>query len=361
MAMNYQARREKVRSLLEEKEADAFLSLNLADIRYLTGFSGSSAAVLVGREKSIILTDLRYRLQVKKEVTGMEMVVREVPLPESLFEVAKKEGMTRILYDPAHLSHAQYQEIRNRLKRRASLQPLPREVSKFREIKDDSEIALMRRAVKISERALLAVLKGSPLEGRNTRYILAELEGEMLLRGGEDHSFPTILLTGSKTALPHGKSSSQVLREGSGLLVDFGAIYQGYHADITRTVWIGKPPARLCLAHEVVLEAQRRVMGECVPGVPAARLDQLSREVIAEGGFGRYISHSLGHGVGLETHEGPYLTSSSEDVLKEGMVFTLEPGIYIPGLGGVRVEDMVTLTAQGPKRLTTLPGYMRYD
>lgn len=359
MVEEREKRRNLLREVLQNKRADAALLTHLPDVRYYSGFSGSAGALLVTLTKEFLFTDGRYRLQSAREAPGVEVMICDEGLAPALGDVVGREGVSCIAYDPGYISHGEWGQLRSRLRGRARFVPLPGKLSASRAVKDAKELSSIKRAIRASEEALLATLARDSLLDFRECEVVAELEREMRARGAEDRSFPTIVLSGSRSALPHGRGTSRKLKGARVLLVDWGAIYKGYCADLTRTIWLGEPHPRLKRALDVVLEAQERALEKIRPGMKAAELDGVARRCIEGRGFGRYISHSLGHGVGLEVHERPYLSQRSEDVLKEGMVFTLEPGIYLPGLGGVRVEEMVRCTARGPELLSTLPRVIR--
>ncbi len=219
----------------------------------------------------------------------------------------------------------------------------------------------MRRAVRISEEALLHLLAGDDLLSLRERDVAAGMEAEMRRLGAEDRAFPTIALAGARSALPHGKQRLAPPQGRERCCWWTGARdTAGYQADLTRTIWLRRPAGRLRKAYDAVLRSRERVLEAARPGVRASELDRLARAVIEEAGFGAYIDHSLGHGVGLEVHEPPYISVNSRERLEEGTVFTVEPGIYLPGTGGVRVEDVVRLGPDGPQLLSSLPAEMGY-
>lgn len=346
---------------MEGNAVDAFFLADLPNVRYYTGFSGSSGFALVDGGGGCLVTDARYRLQAMKEATRSEVTIYEKSVYASLAELSSTRGLKHIGFDPATLTCAFLAALRKELKGRARLVAVSGKVSRPRVVKDAGEIERMRKAVRISEAALVALLERDDLLVLKERDVAAEMEAEMRRRGAEDRAFPTIAVSGTRSALPHGRSTSSRLREGTVLLVDWGAGYQGYNADLTRTIRLGRPRGRLGKAYAAVLESRERVLEAMRPGVRASELDRLARTVIEQAGFGAGIAHSLGHGIGLEVHELPFLSINSRERLREGMVFTLEPGIYLPGLGGIRVEDMVRLGKDGPHLLSSLPTVMEYS
>jgi Xaa-Pro aminopeptidase len=357
----YAARRARLLREAEPLGLDGCLVSDMPNLRYYTGFSGSSGYAFITPGSCRLVTDGRYRLQAAREAPGCEVAVWESDLFRFLGEQAKDLGLRRLGYEPEAVTAHFLSSWRKRAGKGLRLAAAPGLAAKPRRLKEREEVGLLRRAARLSEASITAVLetlRSSNDDSWSESRFAAELEAEMRGRGAEDRSFPTIALEGTRGALPHGKPSGKRLRNGRALLVDWGAVYRGYHADLTRTLLPGNADARLMKAMDAVLRARERVLREIRPGVKAAELDRLARSVLEEAGMGRFIAHSLGHGVGLETHEAPHLSPRSPELLEEGMVFTVEPGLYLPGVGGVRVEDMVWLAPGGPRLLSSLPPQM---
>ncbi len=354
MSTAYDDRRRRARKLAGKEGLDALWVSDPANVRYLSGFTGSSGFILLGRSHGFFITDSRYDLQARQEVQGLETVICRKGLGACLKELAHGAGIKRIGFSGAHISYSQTREFKRRLRGTAVLQPLAGSLSVLRVIKDDEELAAIRRAIRNAERSLLAIadnIRTGVTEASLGRALACEL-----LKGGcEDAAFNTIVASGSRSALPHAAPSGRKLRENDLLLVDWGAACAGYHSDETRVIYLGEPGGQLREIHRVVMAARRAALESLKPGRPAAEVDRAARQVIENAGFGEYFGHALGHGIGLEVHEAPYVGSASKDILRAGMVFTIEPGIYLPGKGGVRVEDMVYLAADGPRILTGLP------
>lgn len=344
-----------------EGRADAFFLGDPANVRYYTGFSGSSGFVVAGRGGCALFTDARYRLQAAREAPLARVTAYEGSVFRAMTAFCEEGGIGRVGYDPAHLTCAFLSAWRRESAGRVGLVPVKGRASRPRLRKEAGEVEELLRAVRISQQALLRLLDRDDLLSLRERDVAAELEAEMRRLGAEDRAFPTIALAGARSALPHGRSGPRPLKGGAVLLVDWGAGFRGYQADLTRTVWLKRPGGRLRRAYDAVLKSRERVLGAARPGVRAGELDRLARSVIEEAGFGAFIDHSLGHGVGLEVHEAPHLGLNSRERLEEGMVFTVEPGVYLPGVGGVRVEDVVLLGPDGPRLLSSLPAEMEYN
>ncbi len=351
------SRRERLLEEAVRRGADGYLLADPANLRYYTGFSGSNGQALIAPGSCRLFTDGRYELQAAREAPGCEVVVCREGLFEALGEAAREMGIRRLGYEPGAVSAAFVSEWRRKAGRGAPLRAAGGAAASPRAVKDVGEVELLRRAARLSEAALtevLGMLKDAPPGAWSESSFAGELEAEMRRRGADDRSFPTIALSGTRSALPHGKPSSRRLRGGGLLLVDWGAVLDGYHADLSRTVLPERPRGGLRRAADAVLRARERVLRELRPGVRAADMDRLARSVLEEAGLGRFIAHSLGHGVGLEVHEAPHLSVNSDERLEAGMVFTIEPGLYLPRVGGVRVEDMFLLTHDGPQPLSSV-------
>lgn len=358
---------------------DAVIVTGPADLRYLCGFSGSNGMVLLFLREGYFLTDFRYREQSALEVVGMRRVVYEDdpggPLgeivsrrarvagvtsqgasgeePERDGNVGKKRpGIPRIGYDPETLTCAELSNLKKSLRGKASLVSLRSGFQPLRAVKSVAEVVAIKEGLRMAEEAFREALRRA--ETGMTEWDLA-LEVDFAARrmGAEGLPFETIVASGKRGALVHASPSRR--RLSGAVVVDWGVIHRGYCTDCTRTLAWGRVPAELKRAHRAVLEAQERALERVKPGARAREVDRAAREVLERAGFGEAFGHGLGHGVGLEVHERPHVGPRSEDVLREGMVFTVEPGVYLPGLGGVRVEDMVLVTAGGVEVLSGLP------
>lgn len=342
----------KARGYLQKHDVDAIVFFNMSNVRYLSGFTGSDGAVLLGRESAWFLTDSRYTTQASLEVTDCPTVEYRVKL-EGIAELASGEGFRRIGFEAEHTTVAVLNALSARLPDVDFVQ-IGEELSQLRILKDAEELDLLDRTACIASEALvatLAILKPGTIE----REFALELEFAMRRAGADDKSFDFIVASGERGALPHGRASSKEIGRGELVTIDFGAVFAGYHSDETVTVAIGEPDARQREIYGIVKEAHDRALAAVKPGVEFRELDRIARGFIEEKGFGAYFGHGLGHGVGLDVHEKPVVSPRGEGVVEEGMVFTIEPGIYIPGWGGVRIEDTVAVTGDGYRLLTRVP------
>jgi len=347
-----------LRTALEVSGLDALLVSSLSNIRYLSGFSGSSALLVVTAGDALLLTDFRYSVQANVEAGGVARVVIE---PTSLWarlwaELPAMPNVESIAFESAHVTHADFQRLIEPPQGVARWQwrPSVNLVESLRERKDDAEIALIREAVRIAEHALERTITRVKA-GMTELAVCGILEGELRACGSESHPFETIIASGERAALPHARSSARPVAAGDLLLIDFGAVSGGYCSDITRTFVVGKATADQREIHDVVREANATASGAVRAGMRGKDADALARGYIERRGWGEAFGHSLGHGIGLEVHEAPRLSKANDSPLPMGAVVTIEPGIYRPGWGGVRIEDDVLLTADGREVITTFP------
>ncbi len=352
MTDNRLARVAALRDELAVEDLDALLVSHLPNVRYLTGFSGTSALVLVTALEVVLLTDFRYATQVEQEVGNTaRVIIVEQSLWTGLWELlASTQAAQRIGFDSAHLVHRDFQRLLeqgNRWQWRPTLDI----VESLRVRKDDSEVAAIRRAIDIAERALAMALE-SLAPGLTETQVAGQLEKALRDAGSEDYPFPSIVASGGRSALPHARAGDRAMTRGDLVLVDFGAVADGYCSDITRTVVLGKATMEQREVYQIVLEANERASGVVRAGMKGMDADAVAREYIHARGFGEAFGHSLGHGIGLEVHEAPRLAKSADALLPVGAVVTIEPGIYRPGWGGIRIEDDVLLTEQGSVVLT---------
>jgi Xaa-Pro aminopeptidase len=346
--VDHPLRRERLVARLPDIGVDAMLVTRLPNVRYLTGFTGSNGQLLVGAERAVFFTDGRYTEQSRREVPDLarEMYTADFP---AVFERACRElGASRVAFEAAGVTYRFYQDLSGA--EGVELVPVIDEVEHLRWIKDPGEMRLLDRAQALTDEAFERVV-GKLAEGVTERDVALELEWAMRQSGAEAVSFDSIVAFGENSAEPHHRPTDRTLSRGDVVKLDFGARFEGYHADMTRTLAFGEPPAELREIYELVLAAQLAGVEAVRAGVGGAEADRGSRRIIEEGGYGERFSHSLGHGVGLEVHEGPTLRATSEDVLPAGTVVTVEPGIYVAGLGGVRIEDMVEVLEDGRRVL----------
>lgn len=333
-----------------ELKLDALLVSALPNIRYLTGFTGSNGLLLIYPGGSVFMTDPRYDIQAHEQVTGKVDVVRG-PLSAAAARWIAKKGFRRIGFEKTRLVYSEYAALREALPLGASLIPTAGWTEKLRMVKSAQEIELIRRSVLTNSAALQATLpKIRP--GLTETEVAAELEYQMRMAGAEKPAFDTIVAAGTRTALPHAEPGSQVLKADQLLLIDMGASQNGYASDMTRMFVLGKTPARLRKIFGAVLKAQLAAVDFVRAGVTAEQVDRKARQVLQAEGLGKAFTHSTGHGLGLEIHEAPRVGKKEKTVLEAGMVITIEPGAYIEGLGGVRIEDTVLVTSSGCEILT---------
>ena len=347
-----------LRSAIAASQLDALLVTALPNIRYLSGFSGSSALMVVSATDAVLLTDFRYSIQANVEAGAVARVIIE---PTSLWsrlwaELPAMPDVESIAFESAHVTHADYQRLVEPPQGGAKWQwrPSVNLVESLRERKDEGEIANIREAARIAELALENTVK-LVKPGMTELAICGLLEGELRRCGSESHPFETIIASGERSALPHARSSLREVGSGDLLLIDFGAVFSGYCSDITRTFVVGKATAEQREIHDVVRESNATASGAIRAGMRGKDADALARGYIERRGWGEAFGHSLGHGIGLEVHEAPRLSKAADSPLPVGAVVTIEPGIYRTGWGGVRIEDDVLLTPDGPDIITKFP------
>jgi Xaa-Pro aminopeptidase len=340
-----------LRTTLLHEGVDALLVTHLPNIRYLTGFTGSAALLLVGPDRTVLITDFRYAMQAPAEAAGAaEVEVDQKSVWDRLARVLGSwPGGTLAI--EAHALTVRDAERISALTR-VRVVPTNELVERLRVVKSPEEVSAIRAAASLAQEALAEVLPTVRV-GQSEREIGAGLEGALRRRGSEWHPFPTIVASGPRSALPHARTSDRAVGRGEWLLLDFGAQVDGYCADLTRMVIVGgRADERQRMVHELVRTAQSRAVEHLRAGMTGREGDALARDVIAARGFGDAFGHSLGHGLGLEVHEAPRLAPTAEAVLPAHAVVTVEPGVYLPGWGGVRLEDDVLLGPEGPERLS---------
>lgn len=335
----------KLRTEIEAAAIDAVMITRPENRRYVSGFHGSAGTLVVTQAKAYLLTDFRYIEQAKAQAPEFEVVkVVNDPEQDALRDLLVADGINSLGFEQDEVTYAAYERLRHRLP--VKLVPQSGIVEKLRLIKHETEIAHMQQAAKIAEAAFAQVLPEIKV-GRTELDVALDLEFAMRRLGAEGMAFPIIAASGPRSSLPHGRATQRVLQTGDFLTLDFGAISGGYCSDMTRTVVVGLPSEKQLEIYNIVLKAQLTSQAAVRPGITGKELDQVARDVIAAAGYGDYFGHGLGHGVGLQVHEGPRAGMTSTDILQPGMIVTIEPGIYIPDFGGVRIEDMVLVTENG--------------
>jgi len=342
-----------LKDVMRAAQCDAILITGIENIRYLTGFTGSSGVLLITDNGGIFFTDSRYTEQAAKEIKG-KVEVREYKkrVPE-LSAAIIGARLKKVGFEDSDLTFQGYQELKKELKG-VKLVPLKDRLTLLRGVKSKGELRLISGAVDIAYKAFEKLLP-SVKPGKREEDLAIELEYLMRKGGAEGLSFDVIVASGGRSALPHGTASNKLLKMGDPVIIDFGARYEGYHSDETVTVFIGKASERHRRIYHTVKEAHDRAIDAVRPGVSFSDIDRTARDFIDQAGCGKYFGHGTGHGVGLNVHEAPSISPNSKGVAEEGMVFTIEPGIYIPKVGGVRIEDMVVVTKEGCRVLTKIP------
>lgn len=333
-----------------ELKLDALLITALPNVRYLTGFTGSNALLAITPASSVLFTDSRYEIQAREQVSGPVKVVR-MPLAMAAGAWIARKRARRIGFEKTRLLYEDYTAIHDTLRLNSSLVPAAGWVERLRMVKSEDEIALIRRSVLTNSAALAAALPRIR-PGITENDVAAELEYQMRRRGAEKPAFETIVASGTRTALPHAEPGPRLLKANQLLLIDMGASQEGYASDMTRMFVLGKTGARTKRVFRAVRKAQLAAIEAVRAGVTAGQVDRKARRVLQSEGLGKEFVHSTGHGLGLEIHEPPRLGKNDGTVLEAGMVITIEPGAYIDGLGGVRIEDTVLVTPTGCEVLT---------
>jgi Xaa-Pro aminopeptidase len=346
------SRVEALRRKLDETEVDAFICSSDPNYKYLSGFTGSLAVLIISHSSAVIMSDFRYRTQIAEEVSGYEYVEIKGRPEETVIEQIGKMNISGLAFESAHLTYRQYAQ----LKSIDFLELIPTEdwVEELRKVKDDSEIELIEKAASIVDKAIENVIEEIQ-SGMSEQEVANRINGLIRSLGGKKEAFDLIVASGPRSAMPHASPSSQhQIEAGEPIVIDIGATYDGYHSDLTRTVWLDtiKEPQVLEI-YEIVERAQAAAIEAIRPGLSCVEVDGIARSMIAEAGYGDFFGHGLGHGVGLEVHESPAISRLGKGDIQPGMVFTVEPGIYIPDVGGVRIEDMVAVTEDGCRKLTT--------
>lgn len=339
---------------LAEARADALLVAHLPNVFYLCGFSGSAGALLVEPGRVTLFTDGRYILQSREEAKGARVRISRGPLLGAVGEHLRKRGKTRVGFEPARLSVAQMSELERAAGKRVRWVGLANSVEDLRAVKDADEIARMRQAARLGCEVfaeILPLVKPGVREGE----LAAEIEYRMRCKGASGPAFETIVASGPRAALPHARPTDKRMGKNELVVLDLGAILGHYCCDLTRTVYLGRAPARVCRWYKAVREAQAAAREALRPGVAAGAVDAAARRVLKGFRLEHHFVHSTGHGLGLEVHEEPRLARGQKKLVQAGNVVTLEPGVYVAGVGGIRIEDDVAVYADRTEVLTSVP------
>lgn len=341
----------------ESQDIDGFLITNLKNLYYLSGFDGEGCALVLAKGKNYLLTDSRYTEHAQKESPDFEILTDDPKKKDARILALKKiftqNKVKKIAFESNNLSYADFGKYSNSFK---SIKLLPTEniIEKLRMIKDKEEIIKIKKAAQITTESLKDVFEAIE-PGMRELDIASELAYNMRKKGALKEAFETVVVSGQRSSLPHGKPSEKKIEEKELITIDMGANYQNYSSDITRTILLGKENNKQKEIFSLVLEAQMAALEFLKPGVSCKEVDSIARKIITRGGYGEYFGHGLGHGVGLDIHELPRVSFSDDTVLQPGMVITIEPGIYLPEMGGVRIEDSVLITDESYEILTWFP------
>src|SRR4030043_57087 len=340
----------KIRESLNRRGVDGFLITDINNVRYFTGFSGSSGPLLITGEKSFFVTDFRYKEQSEREVKGWDIVIGKGDIVKTIKNLSKKTGIKKLGIE-ASVTYKFFMRLSNI---GLSLKAFNGFVERLREIKDAIEINSIKEAVRRAESAFLDV-KPYIRQGVKERAIALRLEERLKKKGCRHIPFDIIIASGPNSAMPHARPTEKKLNEGDLVIIDWGGEADGYFSDLTRTFLIkGMNITKKKEIYQIVSKANRRAISNILPGARSNDIDSSAREVIKEAGYGEFFGHGTGHGVGIQIHEAPRISWNQKQAIKENMVFTIEPGVYVPGVGGVRIEDMVLVGEKGPQVLTSL-------
>lgn len=349
----FETRRRALASKLAAQRVDTMLVTHLTHVRYLSGFSGSNGALTISKDLSAsISTDGRYTTQIAAEVPDIECVEARACATELLSRIEKPH---RVGFEADYVSVAQLKKLEEALNEDVQLVPISGVIEELRLVKDDFEKERLREVADLANSALADMIEAGELAvGRTEIEVAADLEYRMRKAGSERVSFDTIVASGPNSAKPHHGASNRVIEKGDLVTIDFGAHLKGFNSDTTRTFVMGEANEFSTEIYNIVLKAQLAGVEAAVPGAKLVDVDAACRDIITEAGYGEYFVHSTGHGLGLDVHEAPAAAKTGKGELKEGMTLTIEPGIYVPGKGGVRIEDSLLITAGAPDNLTNL-------
>lgn len=340
----------KLRELFSSFEIDGILVTSATNRRYISGFTGSTGYVLISEKQAAFITDFRYVEQAKDQCPAFEIVDNQRKMNQALKEKLEEYGIRKLGFEQDYVTFSQYDSF-TQLASNTTWIPTSGLIEELRLIKDENELSKVRKAIEIADQTFSHII-GVIRPGITEEEVALEMEYYMRKLGASGASFETIVASGVRSALPHGRASTKVIQEGELVTLDFGAIYEGYVSDITRTVAVGEISDQLREIYDVCLQAQLAGVNHIKAGMTGKEADALCRDVIAKAGYGDAFGHSTGHGIGLDVHEGPNASTVSDHILLPGMLLTVEPGIYLAGIGGVRIEDDILITDDGNEILT---------
>jgi len=353
MQPEYRKRRDRLKKVIEGLNIDALLVTSLVNVQYLCGFTGSNGFLLISDIHEILFTDSRY-IEQGSEETFNEIDVSLSPGFKGLNGVSGFSKIVNLGFESENISHSEFLIISELLTARTKLIPTNGVVEKFRSIKDENEIDFIENAACLADRAIVHALDlvEPDISESDIAWVIEKFLRE---NGADDIAFDTIVATGANSSKPHHRAGPTTVKQGDSLIIDMGASVKGYNSDITRTILVESRDEKFDRVYDSVLEAQIAAINAVKEGISGKELDSVARTVIVDRGYGDYFSHGLGHGIGLAVHEMPMVVPSSEVLIEDGMIFTIEPGVYIPGWGGVRIEDMVLLKSGQVSILTNSP------
>ncbi|MCD5414592.1 MAG: Xaa-Pro peptidase family protein [Clostridiales bacterium] len=334
---------DRIRNLLKEKELDAVILSKTENKMYSSGFTGTAGDVLISKDKAMLYTDFRYIEQAENQCKDYEII--EISKQNPIYDKLNQLEISKLGFEDDFITFSDYKKYEKKLDN-VELVPLNGALTKIRSIKFEDEIALIEKAASITDDALDYILKFIK-PGVSEMSIAIELEHYMKIQGAQKNSFDFIVASGKRSALPHGRATEKIIEEGDMFTLDFGCVYKGYCSDMTRSFVIGKATDKQKEIYNVVLEAQVKALNSVKPGITGIELDKIARDLITKKGYGKNFGHGLGHGLGLEVHELPHINVLGDVKMQPGMIITIEPGVYISGYGGVRIEDLVLVTETG--------------
>lgn len=341
-------RLEKVRDILVEEQIDALLITKKENRHYVSGFRGCTGMLVITADKAILITDFRYLEEGEQEALLFEIKEFSGSIFSKLAEIIKENKITKLGFESNVITYRQYQQLS---KASCDLIPLTNVIEKLRMVKGEEEIAAIRQAAQIADSVFAEIIKEIKV-GITELELASEMEYRMKRLGAEKASFDTIVASGPHSSIPHARPTERKLALGDFLKLDFGAMYNGYCSDMTRTIVLGEPSEKQREIYNLVLQAQLAALEAILPGKTGQEIDAVARDFLKEKGYGQCFGHGLGHSVGLAIHESPCFNTRETVRLEPGMVITVEPGIYLPGWGGVRIEDLVVITEKGIDNLT---------
>ncbi len=349
----YADRLAAARERMASKKLAGYLVTNHMDYHYLTGFTGEDSALLLTPRRAYVISDTRFEEALRQECPWVPTVMRKALIEDAIGALCGRLKLDRVGIQADHMTLSSHQTLRKAAKP-TKLVSAPPIVNGQRLCKDNSELKILDQAIKIAQDAFKAMCRSIRV-GQTEQQLAARLEYEMQKRGATGPAFPTIVAEGPNAALPHAHPGARKVKKGSAILFDWGATYRFYRSDLTRMVFVGTIPPKIRKIYGVVLEAQQKAIAAIRPGVRGFDVDGVARKHIKKAGYGKYFGHGTGHGLGLDVHEAPAVSfRSQKEKLEPGMVVTVEPGIYLPGIGGVRIEDDVLVTADGHRVLSSL-------